>query len=266
MEYQPQRVSAPDFRLIERSLKGNYIFNDEDIEVVLHKTNSQEGVFEIVLSARKKMSDFSFRVETRVALEQHSSSGHQQPHLQINNFSSDEEFMKRGTLHIILLVQSQEELEECCNGFMYDISNILDVIEDTFTIKKNLKEFFFNMEPLHDLSKFSDKLHELIYLSFKVNKLEYKDNDIDLIQFKGKKKEPSFDTKDLFKILRILLQLKFLNPVLLDPLLRLIKEDPKIHTKCPDLNVIECKTQLIKKDSKNLQHYNKDEFMKEFMK
>ena len=266
MEYQPKIVGTPNFRLIERSLKGNYVFEDEDIEVTLRtSTNSKENVFEIALSAKKKKSDLSFRVETRVALEQHSSSGHQHPHLQINNFASDEELMKKGTLHIMLLVQSKEDLEECCNGFMFNVSNILDLIENTFDIKKNLKEFFFNLEPLNDLSRFSNKLHELIYLSFKVNKLEYEDNEIELVQFKGKKAEPSFDTKDLFKILRILLQLKFLNPILLDPLLQLIKEDPQIHSKCPDLNLIECKTKLLKKDFSNLKHYNKDEFMKEFI-
>ncbi len=265
MENQPKRVGTPNFRLIERSLKGNFIFEDNDIEVTLRtSTDSKEDIFEIALSAKKKKSDLSFRVETRVALEQHSSSGHQHPHLQINNFASDEELMKKGTLHIVLLVQSQEELEECCNGFMFNVSNILDLIEDTFNIEKNLKEFFFNLEPLKDLSKFSNKLHELIYLSFKVNKLEYEKNEIELVQFKGKKNEPSFDMTDLFKILRILLQLKFLNPILLDPLLQLIKEDPQINSKCPHLNLLDCKTQLLKKDSSNLKHYNKSEFMKEF--
>lgn len=95
MENQPKRVGAPNFRLIERSLKGNFVFEDEDIEVtLLTSTDSKEDVFEIALSAKKKKSDLSFRVETRVALEQHSSSGHQYPHLQINNFASDEELMK----------------------------------------------------------------------------------------------------------------------------------------------------------------------------
>ncbi|MFH1072322.1 MAG: hypothetical protein V1743_02745 [Nanoarchaeota archaeon] len=265
MEYQPKRVETPDFRLIERSLTGNYIFEDEDIEVILRTaTNSQEGTFEIALSAKRKLSDLCFRVETRVALEQHSSSGHQYPHLQINNFASDEEVLKKGTLHIVLLVQSKEELEECCNGFMFNVSHILELIENAFDIKKNLREFFFNVEPLNDLRKFSNKLHELIYLSFKVNALVYADNELELVQFKGKKNEPSFDAADIFKILRILLQLKFLNPILLDPLLQLIKEDPQIQSKCPHLDVIECKTQLLKKDASDLKHYNKDEFMKEF--
>ncbi len=265
MEHHFKRVGTPNFRLIERSLKENYVFKDEDIEVVLRtSTNSEEESFEIALSAKKRQSDLSFRVETRVALEQHSSVGHQHPHLQINNFASDEELMKKGTLHIMLVVHSKEELEECCNGFMFNISTILDLIEDTFKVKKNLKEFFFNLEPLNDLSKFNNKLHELIYYSFKVNKLKYDENEIELVHFKGRKNEPSFDTTDLFKILRILLQLKFLNPILLDPLLKLIKEDSQIQSKCPTLNLIECKTQLLKKCSSDLRYYNKDEFMKEF--
>ena len=122
MEFKAKRVSPPDLRLIERSLKGNYIYSDEDVEVTFRTaTNSEEDTYEISLSAKKKHSDISFRIETRVALEQHSTFGHKYPHLQINNFASDEELMKKGTLHIILLVQSKQELEECCNGFVYNI-------------------------------------------------------------------------------------------------------------------------------------------------
>ena len=265
MDHQkPKIVGTPDFRLIKRCLNENHIFNDEDVEVTLSVRDSEEDCFEIVLSAKKKNSNVSFRVETRVALEQHSTLGHQHPHLQINNFASDENLMKKGTLHIVLLVQSKDELEECCNGFMFNISEIIDLIENTFVIEKNLKEFFFNSEPLNALSEYSNKLHELIYRSFKANKLEYENDEIELIHFKGKKNEPIVDTKDHFKILRILLQLKFLNPILLDPLLKLIKEDPQITSKCPKLNLIECKKQLLKKDSSDLRHYNKKEFMNEF--
>ncbi|MFH1432276.1 MAG: hypothetical protein ABIG84_03590 [archaeon] len=240
------------------------MFEDSDIEVTLSVNNSLEDCFEIVLSAKKKNTPAYFRVETRIALEQHSTKGHQYPHLQINNFASDENLMNKGTLHITLLAESKEELEECCNGFMYNISEIIDLIENTFEIEKKLKDFFFNSEPLNNLSEYSNKLHELIYRSFKVNKLKYKTDKIELIQFKGKKNEPTVDTKDYFKILQILLNLKFLNPILLDPLLKLIKEDPQITSKCPDLNLIECKKQLLKKDSSDLKHYNKAEFMKEF--
>ena len=129
MEYRPKRIGAPDFRLIERSLKGNYIFEDGDIEIVLRtSTDSTEDAFEIALSAKKKKSDLLFRVETRAALEPHSSVGHQYPRLQINNFASDEELMKKGTLHIVLLVQSKEELEECCNGFIFNIADRKSVV------------------------------------------------------------------------------------------------------------------------------------------
>lgn len=270
MEYKTSkisRVSPPDLRLIERSLKGNYIYNDENIEVTFRtSTNSEEDAFEISLSAKKKNSDISFRVETRVALEQHSTSGHQYPHLQINNFASDEELMKKGTLHILLLVQSKQELEECCNGFVYNIGEILDLIEKTFGLKINLKEFFFNLEAFEELSAFNNNLHKLIYRSFKVNKLIFEKDEIELVQFKGKKNDDSLDTKDLFKILRILLQLKFLNPVLLDPLLHLIKEDPQIKSLCSDLKFEDCKRRLLSKPSTELQYYNRKEFIKEFQK
>ena len=172
--------------------------------------------------------------------------------------------MKKGTLHIILLVQSKQELEECCNGFVYNMGVILNLIEKNFEIKKGLKEFFFNLEPFEELSKFSNKLHGLIYRSFKVNKLIFEKNEIELVQFKGKKSEPQFDTKDIFKILRILLQLKFLNPVLLDPLLNLIIEDPQIRSTCSNLKFEDCKKQLLNKSSSELLHYNRNEFIKEF--
>ncbi|MCK5282475.1 MAG: hypothetical protein KAK00_03630 [Nanoarchaeota archaeon] len=267
MEFEAKRLSPPNLRLIERSLKGNYIYNDNDVEVILRiATNSEEDTFEISLSARKKHSDFSFRIETRVAIEQHSTSGHKYPHLQINNFASDEELLKKGTLHIVLLVQSKKELEDCCNGFVYNIGEILDLIEKNFDIKKGLKEFFFHLKPFEELSKFSNNLHDLIYRSFKMNKLIFEKDEIDLVQFKGKKSEPAFDTKDIFKILRILLQLKFLNPVLLDPLLNLIMDDPQIKSTCSDLSIEECRKQLLNKSSSELLHYNRDVFMKEYSK
>lgn len=265
MDYKAKRMNPPDMRLIERSLKGNYIYDDDDIEVTFRtSTNSEEDVFEISLSAKKKHDDVCFRIETRVALEQHSTSGHQYPHLQINNFASDEELMKKGTLHILLLVQSPQELEECCCGFVYNIGDILELIEKTFENGINLKEYFFNMGAFEELSKYSDKLHELIYRSFKVNKLIFEKNDIELVQFKGKKSEPSLDTKDLFKILRILLQLKFLNPVLLDPLLHLILEDSQVKSRCSDRKLEDYKRKLLSKTPVELQHYNRNEFITEF--
>jgi len=265
MAYKAKRVEPPNLRLIERSLKGNYIYKDENVEVTFRTlTNSGENAFEISLSAKKKNSDISFRVETRIALEQHSTSGHQYPHLQINNFASDEELMKKGTLHILLLVQSQQELEECCNGFVYNVGEILDLIEKTFELEKNLKEFFFNLEAFEELSTFNNNLHELIYRSFKVNKLIFEEDEIELVQFKGKKSDDSLDTKDLFKILRILLQLKFLNPVLLDPLVHLIREDPQIKSNCPNLEFDKCKKHLLNKTPAELIHYNRKEFIKEF--
>ncbi|MEA3515040.1 MAG: hypothetical protein U9R34_06175 [Nanoarchaeota archaeon] len=267
MAHEVKRVSAPDLRLIERCLKDNYIYNDKDVEVIFHSSiSSEEDAFEISLSAKKKHTDISFRIETRVALEQHSKTGHQYPHLQINNFASDEELMKKGKLHIVLLVQSDQELKECCQGFVYIIGDILDLIENTFEITKNLKEYFFNLEPFAELNEFSNKLHELIYKSFKVNKLIYENNEIDLVQFKGKKSELYLDPKDLFKILRILLQLKFLNPILLDPILHLIEEDPQIQNHCSGIELEYCKKRLLSKNRTELEHYNKKEFINEFRK
>lgn len=55
-------MNPPDMRLIERSLKGNYIYDDDDIEVTFRtSTNSEEDVFEISLSAKKKHDDVCFR-------------------------------------------------------------------------------------------------------------------------------------------------------------------------------------------------------------
>jgi len=127
-----KRIKSPDLTLIERSIKGNYIFDKEGVEIVFNVENNQEkGIFEISLSAKKKDAETLFRVETRIALEQHSEQGHPYPHLQINNFASDEELMKKGTLHITLLVHSKEELEETCNGFVYNVGGILLIIEGT---------------------------------------------------------------------------------------------------------------------------------------
>lgn len=267
MEYPVKRMSLPQLRLIERSLKGNYIFRDENVEVSFNiSSDEKSNTFEISLFAKKKKEDIIFRLETRVALEQHSEKGHNYPHLQINNFASDEELMKKGTLRIVLLVQSVEKLEQACNSFVYNIGGILNLIEGSFKIDFNLKEFFFNPQPFEELKNYSNKIHELITRSFKVNKLVFKGDEIDLIEFKGRKNEPSLDVKDLFKILRILLQLKFLNPILLDPILSLISEDPKIKSKCTDLSIDECKKSLLNKRLINLKHYNRDEFIKEFTK
>ena len=259
-------MSPPDLRLVERCLKGDYIYSDNIAEVAFRASTDYDAeVFEMSLSAKKKGSDVSFRVETRIALEQHYMSGHQYPHLQINNFASDEELMKKGTLHILLLVQSPQELEECCNGFVYNVGEILELIEKAFEIKINLKEFFFHLEPFDELGMYSNKLHELICRTFRANKLKFDKDEIELVQFKGKKNEQSLDTTDMFKILRILLQLKFLNPVLLDPILYLIiKEDPQINSLCPNLKLEDCKMKLLAKSSIELRHYNRCSFISEF--
>src|SRR3989338_4974067 len=217
----PKRVDSLDLTLIDRSIRGNFIFNKEkNIEVVFNVLNyPDKNMFEISLSEKKKDSEMLFRLETRIALEQHLEHGHQYPHLQINNFASDEDLMKKCNLHITLLVHSKEELEQSCNGFVYNVGQILTMIGNSFDIQTNLKEFFFNLEPYEELGKFSNNLHGLIYRTFK-----------------AKKNEPPLDLKDLFKVLRILLQLKFLNPILLTPLIELIKEDPQIRDKCSDLD------------------------------
>ncbi|MEK7340578.1 MAG: hypothetical protein AABZ92_07720 [Verrucomicrobiota bacterium] len=172
--------------------------------------------------------------------------------------------MKKRNLHITLLVHSKEELEQSCNGFVYNVGQILTMIEKSFDIRTNLKEFFFNLEPYEELGKFSDKLHELIYNTFKANKLIVGGLELNLVEFKGKKNEPPLDLKDLFKVLRILLQLKFLNPILLKPLLELIKEDSQIGSRCSDLDIGMCTKKLLSKELSQLKHYNREEFIKEF--
>ena len=264
----PKRVDSLDLTLIDRSIRGNFIFNKEkNIEVVFNVLNyPDKNMFEISLSAKKKDSETLFRLETRIALEQHSEHGHQYPHLQINNFASDEDLMKKGNLHITLLVHSKEELEQSCNGFVYNVGQILTMIGNSFDIQTNLKEFFFNLEPYEELGKFSNNLHGLIYRTFKANKLIVEGTELDLIEFKGKKNEPPLDLKDLFKVLRILLQLKFLNPILLTPLIELIKEDPQIRDKCSDLDTDMCTKKLLGKELPQLKHYNREEFIRDFGK
>ncbi|MCD4670445.1 MAG: hypothetical protein K8S14_08360 [Actinomycetia bacterium] len=265
-KYEAKRMSPPDLRLVKRCFRDNNIYRDNAAEVVFSATTDDDAeLFEISLSAKKKGSDVSFRVETRIALEQHSISGHKHPHLQINNFASDEELMKKGTLHIHLLVQSPQELEECCNGFVYNIGGILELIEEAFEIKINLKEHFFYLEPFEKLGMYGNKLHELICRTFRENKLNFEEDEIELVQFKGKKNEQSLDTTDMFKILRILLQLKFLNPILLDPILHLIiEENSQIKSKCPNLKLEDCKKKLLAKSMIDLQYYTREVFIKEF--
>ena len=256
-----------DFTLIDRSLTGNVVYDKEPNMTVAFEYSSSDSSFEISLSAEKKGTEAaSFTVNTRVAIEQHSEEekGHHYPHLQLVNFASDEELLRTGKLHITLLVESKKELEECCNGFVYTIGHILDLITKIFKTEINLKEFFFNTE--HDvLSKYLDNFHELIYRSFKQNMLTYQDEEIKLIEYKGKKSEDDLDTTDHFKIMRIVLNLKVLNPILLKPLLRLIVDIPEIKERHPAMKIEEFETCLLGKTPKELAHYNKAEFIKEFI-
>jgi hypothetical protein len=266
MRYDKKELGSLDFTLIERSLTGNRSYDKEkNVKITFNSTTTDDS-FEISLFAEKKDSDITFRIETRVALEQHSelNLGHQYPHIQIDNFASDEELLKTGKLHIALIAHTRDELEKCCNGFVYTIGHILELITKLFELEGDLKDFFFNIDAYDKLKVYQETLHELIHRSFKENKLVYENKKIELVHYKGKKSEETLDTGDIFKVLRILLLLKLLNPIMLKPILQLVKEDPQIASKCPELNLGECETKLLSKDAEELKHYNKAEFINDF--
>lgn len=259
-------INPPNLQLVERALTGNLNYSDDDLNIsLITKLDDSDNTFEISLDAEKKSDRSHIRLETRIAIEQHAEGkGHQYPHIQIDNISSDDDLMKRGILHITLLVDSQEELDNCCNGFVYIMSEILKKIEIIFAVDKKLIEFFFYPVPLNNLQQYKKDLHTLIYRSFKENKLLYEKEGISLVEYKGKKSE-DIDVTNYFRILGILLRMKLLDPVLVDPLLQLISEDGNIKSKC-NIDIDNWKKELLLMDKTELKHLNRDSFIKKFAK
>ncbi|MFH0875331.1 MAG: hypothetical protein V1859_05310 [archaeon] len=256
----------PDLRLIERARTTNEVYPGEDFEVVLiTKLNETTKTYEISLSAERKRDSSSFRLETRIALEKHvKDKGHEYPHLQIDNFTTDEEILKLGTLHVTLLVENEDQLNQCCNGFVYSLSEIIPIIEDIFQKKVNLKDYFFNSSPLNALSKDKITLQGLIYKSFLLNRALLEGKQIDLIEYLGKKSEPTLNTGNYFKVLKILVAMRVLSPLMLKPILDLIYKDKSIRTECKNFSTSKAITLLTQKSQKELIHYSRDQFIKDF--
>ncbi|TKJ17020.1 hypothetical protein CEE44_00600 [Candidatus Woesearchaeota archaeon B3_Woes] len=268
MASKSRQVELPDLVRVIGCQTGNTKFDNALFEIFLNiKIGNTAEWFEISLNAKNKKNEKLIRIETRVAIEKHEEGkGHCVPHLQINNFASDEETLGKGTLRIILQVCSKEELEECCEGFTYSLKEILGVIENIYGQKVGLVDYFFYPNKLLELKDKQKVLHKLILKSFHDNMLTFKDEDIKLIEYKGKKNEPPLDTRDLFKIMRILHHLKILNPILLEPLYNLVFDNEEIKTKCKQLDFEDFEGAFNEKPTAEMKHYNKDQFIKEYAK
>ena len=261
--------SMPNLREIRRALTDNEIFDKvQGVEVSLkNKIDEEKGIFEISLFAKKKDTGLSILLETRIAIEQHTEGqGHPLPHIQINNKGIMEELARKGKLHITLLVENGDELTKCCNGFLYAAGEILEDIGKLIGDNIELRKFFFYVSVLDKFKPDKAMLQRFIYNSFKNHQVKFFNEPAALIEYKGKKSEEEIDFSNPFKILKVLLDMGFLNRLTLDPLLKIILEEGRIKSKCNGLTIEECRSVLLKMDKNKLKYFNESQFIKKFNK
>lgn len=231
--------SNPSFADLELLIKENVKIL-ENIEIYLDINTNDEHEFKF--SLRGESGNNNFIIETRIAIERHSQdSVHKYPHIQWNVNNKNSEFFTNGVLHITLIVDSTEDLLNCCGGFLYSLKECLNYFEEELSLEKGILSNYFLSDEIDSLEEKKYILHSHIEKSYSNERLN-KDEQNSLIEIKRRKTEILNDftmIRKLFFILKLIKENPILKPILEIPTINQINQIPEIKRR--NLSFEECK-------------------------
>lgn len=204
----------PSFVDIEETIR-NVAYKDKNVSFELQASNDENHEFKFSLKGNGE--DIDFTIDTRIAIERHDSrKGHPNTHLQWEISKTDSKFFHNGVLHITLLVNSSQELLECCLGFTSILGEVLNFFEKELKLKENkLLDYFFN-EKIHEFKNHKKTLFNFIEKSYIEDKIFVKSNE-PLIEIKNRKADDHSmlnQNKKIFFMLRLIFENPMLRPLL----------------------------------------------------
>ncbi|MCK5772910.1 MAG: hypothetical protein KAH57_03910 [Thermoplasmata archaeon] len=167
----------------------NMHFSDEkyivDIEIF---SDSSQIAFEICLECKEPKLHGAFP-QRRFSIERHTTSGHEGVHVQINYHLINNE-MDIGRLYITLEIDTDEELLNVAEGFVYTLYEILRSINDDM---EKIAEYIFCVEMLGRIIDKKRYLVEKMAESLKNNRIQISNSQ--------KKTVTVMEGKDFIKLL-----------------------------------------------------------------
>ena len=247
----------PSFTDIEEAIR-NPVYKKNKVSFEFQASNDENHEFKFSLKGSSK--DIDFTVDVRIAIERHDKSQkHHYPHLQCEISKIDNEFFHNGVLHITLLVDSSQELLECCLGFTSIIGEILNFFENQLKLDDNsLLEHFFN-DKIKEFEMHKNTLFSFIEKSYIEDEISVKIRKSD--NFSGLNQN-----KKIFFMMRLIFENPMLSPLLEVPTYNRFVEIPCIKKYGITSDQAKYRCYAMLKANHEINKYTPEKFLIEYRK